>query len=795
MPTNPSQGKKMNENQDAHVSSLEARMAQAVARRQPVEARTTTATGGNGGLMFVALWVPLAFTLAVVYLAFEGQHARDLDAHWVLHTVEVKDQVEHLNSLVRDIGAGERGYLLTGDATFLPLYNNAVNEIPTQSNKLAQLIEDNPRQVAAFANLQTLIAEKLSTAAQALSAEQREKIPETIEMYRNTQEKALNDEIRAQVEAMKAEEDRLLSQRENEFTLQVNSQRNGMIGLVAVEIALIMGLTLLLLRSRRLQLTADTRVGEARAITDQAQAKIRNAIARTEQAEVRAAEADTRTEETKIRGEEELRASELRYRRLFETAQDGIIVLDAGNGKVVDSNPFMQDLLGYSQEEMLGRKLWEIGPFKGASASKIAFSNLVKSGRIQSENLSLETKDGRQIEVEFISSAYHMDDNLLVQCNIRNITERKQAEQNLILLHTCISHLNDIVLITEADSTNEPGPRIVFVNEAFERMTGYTSAEALGRSPRFLQGPRTDRRVLDEIHQAVAQHKPIRREIINYRKDGSEFWLDIDIVPIFNAAGDCTHFAGIERDVTPEKKAGEQLRWQAAFFEALVNSALDGILVVDKEGNKILQNQRMLDLWNLPSEIAEEIDDQRQLDWITAQVTNPERFAENVAYLYAHPDETGHDELRLLDGKYFDRYTAPVLDKQGKYYGRIWAFRDITERNRMENELVESESKFRLLAENISDVFWIASPDFQKWYYISPAYELIWGRSAESLYASPRDGSRPFSRRIENASAWSSPSSSKTSRVLASSIESCVPMAASDGFTTGAFKSWAPKAK
>ena len=142
------------------------------------------------------------------------------------------------------------------------------------------------------------------------------------------------------------------------------------------------------------------------------------------EAKARAAQAETQSEQA-------IRASELRYRRLFETAQDGILILDADTGQVVDANPFMKDLLGYSQEEFLGKKLWEIGPFKGTGASKIAFAELQHADRIRYEGLPLETKDGRRVEVEFISNAYLVDQKRLIQCNIRNITERKRAEEEL----------------------------------------------------------------------------------------------------------------------------------------------------------------------------------------------------------------------------------------------------------------------------------------------------------------------------------------------------------------------------
>ena len=145
----------------------------------------------------------------------------------------------------------------------------------------------------------------------------------------------------------------------------------------------------------------------------------------------RAEQAELRTELVESQSEEAIRSSELRYRRLFETAQDGILILDADAGQVVDANPFMKDLLGYSQAEFLGKKLWEIGPFKGVAASKIAFAELQQKDKVRFEGLPLETKDGRRVEVEFISNTYLMDEKRLIQCNIRDITERRKLEAHI----------------------------------------------------------------------------------------------------------------------------------------------------------------------------------------------------------------------------------------------------------------------------------------------------------------------------------------------------------------------------
>jgi PAS domain S-box-containing protein len=129
--------------------------------------------------------------------------------------------------------------------------------------------------------------------------------------------------------------------------------------------------------------------------------------------------------------EEAERSSELRYRRLFESAKDGILILDADSGQIVDVNPFLIELLGFSKEEFVGKELWQIGLFKDVTASRLAFAELQQRGYIRYEDLPLETRDGSVRPVEFVSNSYLVGESRVIQCNIRDITERKRFEQTL----------------------------------------------------------------------------------------------------------------------------------------------------------------------------------------------------------------------------------------------------------------------------------------------------------------------------------------------------------------------------
>lgn len=124
-----------------------------------------------------------------------------------------------------------------------------------------------------------------------------------------------------------------------------------------------------------------------------------------------------------------LKESEVKYRRLFETAHDGILILDSETGQITDVNPFLINLLGYSKDEFLNKKLWEVGAFRNMKASKDVFKILQRDGYVRYDDLPLETKDGRDVAVEFVSNSYIAGGTVVIQCNIRDITERKKIEQ------------------------------------------------------------------------------------------------------------------------------------------------------------------------------------------------------------------------------------------------------------------------------------------------------------------------------------------------------------------------------
>jgi PAS domain S-box-containing protein len=156
-----------------------------------------------------------------------------------------------------------------------------------------------------------------------------------------------------------------------------------------------------------------------------------------------------------------------------------------------------------------------------------------------------------------------------------------------------------------------------------------------------------------------------------------------------------------------EKEKEIALRQKTALFETLINTSIFGILVIDKDGKKILQNRKTVEILNLPEDIRDSVDFVRQLDYVKSLTLYPGKFEEKVSYLNSHPEEISADEIELKNGKVIDRYTAPVIDENGRYYGRIWTFIDITRRKLSEESIRLRESYLSAIIENQPGLLWL----------------------------------------------------------------------------------------
>jgi PAS domain S-box-containing protein len=288
------------------------------------------------------------------------------------------------------------------------------------------------------------------------------------------------------------------------------------------------------------------------------------------------------------RADRTLAESKERYRLLIQHSPHGYLV--HCDEEIVFVNAACMKIYGADRaEQLLGKSFVDlVSPEFREIIRQRAQNAEADESNTPIEILGLRL-DGTTVAVEGTSNAFLHDGRPAVQVVLHDITRRRKAEVQLRLLETCVSRLNDIVLITEAEPQSEPGPRILFVNDAFVRHTGYSREEVLGRSPRFLQGPKTCRAELDRVGAALRQWKPVHAEVINYTKSGEEYWVEIDIVPIAEATGRFTHFVAIMRDFTERKRTEDR-------FRRLVDSNAQGVMFWNTKGEITGANDAFLRL-------------------------------------------------------------------------------------------------------------------------------------------------------------------------------------------------------
>jgi PAS domain S-box-containing protein len=284
-----------------------------------------------------------------------------------------------------------------------------------------------------------------------------------------------------------------------------------------------------------------------------------------------------------------LQASEARYRRLFEAAQDGVLILDAWTGMIEDVNPYLINMLGYSREEFIKKKLWEVGAFRDIEASKDAFEALQENEYIRYEDLPLKTKDGRLIQVEFVSNVYLVGSEKVIQCNIRDITERKRVEDMRAKLAAIVESSDDAIMSETLDGI------ITSWNLGAQKVYDYSAAEAIGQSVSILMPPDRPNELVEILSRLKQGEKVEHFETVRIKKNGGMLDVSITISPIKDAAGRMVGYSTITRDITERKQAEERLLSAHEFLQSVQDALSAHITILDYEGNIVQVNSAWRD--------------------------------------------------------------------------------------------------------------------------------------------------------------------------------------------------------
>jgi PAS domain S-box-containing protein len=370
--------------------------------------------------------------------------------------------------------------------------------------------------------------------------------------------------------------------------------------------------------------------------------------------------------------EEKLSASETRYRRLFEAAKDGILILDADTGMIIDVNPFLTEMLGFSREEFLGKHIWDLGFFKGIVAKQADFLELQQKEYIRYEDLPLETADGRRINVEFVSNLYQVGPGRVIQCSVRGAHLASFPAQN-------------------------PYPVVEVGTDGVVRFANAAAMATLARlgldpdAREFLPGTPEELVLL----RSQCERNPQTQEL----RVGKALFLRVVAAP---PAGDSLHVYAL--DITERKQAEEETLRERALFDRLVETAPEGIAISDAQGRVMRVNAEFVRMFGYG---VDELVGQRIDDLVAPPAFQEEARA--ITRSTRRGEETLLETVRCRkDGTLVDvsLIVAPILIA-GKLEAGYGIYRDITERKRAQDKLQIAQLQWSQFLEVSPDPMWI----------------------------------------------------------------------------------------
>jgi len=453
-----------------------------------------------------------------------------------------------------------------------------------------------------------------------------------------------------------------------------------------------------------------------------------------------------RSAEALQRAEMELAKSERQQKTILDNILDPAWMRDP-EGRFLSVNQAWCDFCGMSETQLVGKTIGELPSIYSAElARKLREEDemVMASGKPSQRELQLTSANLGAVWLESIKAPL-FDEKGVPYAVVgigRNITKRKEAEAALQQSHRFLQSTLD-ALSAQIAILDEHGS-ILAVNAAWSRFarengflgSGYglganylsfceaAAGDCAGEAPMVAKGIRDVMAgKCGEFLLEYPCHSPREQRwfVVRVTRFGGEGAVRVVVA---------------HENITARKQAEEELRWKTAFLEAQVNSSIDGILVVDEQGYKKLQNQRMTDLFKIPPHIAGSTEDGPQLQWVAQAAKDPMRFIERVKQLNSQRKEISRDELEMKDGMILDRYSSPMTGSDGHYYGRMWTFRDITERKRMEMQTEQLRAEQELILNTIGEgLHWVDTEGRIK--FENPAAAKMLGYEVSELIGRP----------------------------------------------------------